>query len=200
MRSTTRECECKSRKPSSPSLDLRTPAAAAAVVLRQSSTAAAPGTCCDPRTRSCSAKQDAEDSANSQFSLSLSGEGEQRARDVDSRLGRAKKRCAGWQAQICGRSLARSAGLARSQTMEGFKLVRENVRQGSLLDVRRPLRSTKPLNPADITGSLFQMRKMGDLERVGIKFKKDVQRALCNAYHITKTQRQGRRGVWVETR
>jgi hypothetical protein len=43
------------------------------------------------------------------------------------------------------------------------------------------------------------MRKMGDLERVGIKSKKDVQRALCNAYHITKTQRQGRRGVWVET-
>ena len=149
MRSTTRECECKSRKPSSPSSDLGIPAAAA-VVLRQSSTAAAPGTCCDPRTRSCSAKQDAEDSANSQFSLS--GEGEQRARDVDSRFGRAKKdalRCAGWQAQICGRSLARSAGLARSQTMEGFKLVRENVRQGSLV------RSTKPLNPADITGSLF---------------------------------------------
>jgi len=78
MRSTTRECDCKSRKPSSPSFDLGTPAAAA-VVLRQSSTAAAPGTCCDPRTRSCSAKQDAEDSANSQFSLSQGKESKGRA-------------------------------------------------------------------------------------------------------------------------
>jgi dynactin complex subunit len=86
--------------------------------------------------------------------------------------------------------------------MEGFKLVRENVRQGSLLDVRRP--SSGAFNEAAQPSrhhwlTVLQMRKMGDLERVGIKSKKDVQRALCNAYHITKTQRQGRRGVWVET-
>lgn len=73
-------------------------------------------------------------------------------RDVDSRLvGRSGQRkgalrCAGWQAQICGRSNSPVGWPVEIRTMEGFKLVKENVRQGSSGEFN------EAAQPRDITG------------------------------------------------
>lgn len=142
--------------------------------------------------------RNAEDSANSQFSLFQGKESKGRTTSWVGRSGQNKMRCAalGGRPRFAVAQLASRLACLDHRLWRGLSSLERTCAKEAERQVQRS-RSTQQISLAH----WLQMWKMGSLERVGIKSRKDVQHALFNAisHHKDPASTSRSKRGWVET-